>query len=676
MTPARRTEAELVLVSFLALFLEMASVRWFNATVQIVAYFTNLVVISSFLGLGLGCLVARRRSLLAGAGPLLLLVAVAGVLGSAVGFQVTVAEDVTWTVTNASRNVLAIPAILAVFALNTVVFVPIGQALGRRFDAVREASGEQGALRAYALDIAGSLLGILAFALVSALRAPPIVWFAVAGALLWPLVESRAARTALVATVAAALAVVGLPPPSEEWSPYYCVRTHALADGAGFTIDVDGLRIQDALTFGPALDASPLAPWRAYYRLPYHFVKPRSVLVLGAGSGNDVVMALSQHVPRVVAVEIDPVIAGFGKTLHPHQPYKDPRVELVVDDARAYLARTSERFDLVVMSALDSHRQLAGMATLRLESYVYTVESFEAVRRVLEPGGMFVLNLGSNRPWVWKRAYASLGAAFGAPPRVLTTPNSPVNSSAYVSGGPAALDDHGPPEDGVHVRALPPLGEPTPLAVDDWPHLYLKDHLVPPAYLGVLAGILAAAGVLVFLLLPKESRRGVSAHFAFLGCGFMLLETRSLTAIALLVGSTWYVNAVVIGSILLVILAANALVQSGRAPGRRVTYALLALALVIGWLVPLDSLLGLGFAVRIAAGAIDAGAPVFFAALLFSRSFGRAKDVGAALGANLVGAVLGGALEFSSTVVGLRALYLLALLVYGLSALALVRERE
>jgi hypothetical protein len=677
--PQRRVASELVLTSFLALFLEMAAVRWFHANVQAIGLFSNIVVISSFLGLGLGCLAARRRSLVAGSGLLLAVLAALGPASGPLGFQPALPTTyVGWAGGSAFStpvSAMVVP-ILVSFALNTAIFVPLGQALGRRFEAVRAATGKGGALRSYALDIVGSLLGVLVFAAASALGAPPVTWFALAGLLALVLVEGRTARFLNLLAVGLALLLVIQQGGADRWSPYYRVRTHpVLAESRGQTVtvahvvEVDGTRIQDAISFLPELDATPLAPWRGYYRLPYHFFTPRKVLVLGAGCGNDIVAALDAGATDVVAVEIDPVIADLGHTLHARRPYDDKRVRVVVDDARAYLARTDERFDLVVMSALDSHQAFTG--TLRLESFVYTVECFRAVRKVLAPGGAFVLNLMSGRPWMGPRAFLSLAEAWGEPPRSFTSAHSPFNSIALISGGPPVLVDSMPRVDGVQRVALSVPSGATALATDDWPHLYLETPSVPGIYLAALAAILGASALSVVAAVPSGSRRLPSPHFLLLGCGFMLLETRSMTALALLLGSTWYVSAVVIGAVLLVILAANGAVASGRAPSRRTAYLLLMASLLVGWAFPLDRLLDLGLAARAVAGAVYAGAPVFFAALVFSDSFARAKDLDAALGANLLGAVLGGALEYVSMLTGLRALFLLALAVYALSALAL-----
>src|SRR3954451_20168032 len=57
----RQSGFNLFLVGFLILFLELACIRWFSATVIFVPFFTNIVLIASFLGMSCGCLAARQR---------------------------------------------------------------------------------------------------------------------------------------------------------------------------------------------------------------------------------------------------------------------------------------------------------------------------------------------------------------------------------------------------------------------------------------------------------------------------------------------------------------------------------------------------------------------------------------------------------------------------------------
>jgi hypothetical protein len=60
----RRAGFEIVVASFIVLFQELALIRWLPVQVRVVAYFPNLILISSFLGLGIGALRGRKKSML------------------------------------------------------------------------------------------------------------------------------------------------------------------------------------------------------------------------------------------------------------------------------------------------------------------------------------------------------------------------------------------------------------------------------------------------------------------------------------------------------------------------------------------------------------------------------------------------------------------------------------
>lgn len=672
LAPEQARPARLLVLTFAILFLEMAVIRWLNGSVPVLAYFNNIVLISCFFGLGLGCRLARRpRALIVAAPPLLLALTVAVLLLDRFGVHVSYREDVIFadSMSFYTEGLLRVPvSVLAAFGLGTALFVTLGQELGRRLDAFADP------LRAYAWDIAGSIAGTLGFAALSWLGAPPVVWFAIGAGLLLLFVAPRGRATLAAATVlvAAALGAIWSASGEARWSPYYRVETNQYRDAAnrslGFMIAVDGVRIQDALDFGPALEASPLRGWVPYYELPYHFVRPGRVLILGAGSGNEAFVARQHGAQEVDAVEIDPVLASLGRTVHPERPYALDGVRAIVDDARAHVARSQGGYDLIVMSALDSHRQIAGMSSLRLESFVYTVESYRRIKDLLAPEGVFCLNLSSTRPWMGARTYWSLAEAFGAPPRRFASVDSPFGSVAYVYG-PAEVLARDLLPGATPLRELGP--EPTPrtaidLCTDDWPFLYLARPTIP----GMPVAVLTIAVVLAFLSVfaaDRESRRP-DLHFFFLGAGFMLLETRSVTQLSLLHGATWLVNAVVFASVLGAILLANHAVRRGRAPGPRPSVVLLLVTLLACWAFPWGRLLELHPAARLLCEAVMVGAPVTWAAFIFSHSFRASAQPDRAFGSNLLGVVVGGALEYTGNLLGLRALYLVAALLYVLAA--------
>jgi hypothetical protein len=210
---------------------------------------------------------------------------------------------------------------------------------------------------------------------------------------------------------------------------------------------------------------------------------------------------------------------------------------------------------------------------------------------------------------------------------------------------------------------------PNDITTDDWPYLYLRDRAIPGSYLVGLAGVILIGLALTARTLPAA--RQVDLHFFFLGSAFFLLETKSVTELALLLGSTWVVNAAVIGAILLMIVLANLIVDRWNLRNLWPAYALLGVTLVINVVFPISGLLGLPLAPRVALASLAQALPLFFAGLVFAISFSQAESVESALGSNLIGAVLGGICEYASLALGIRALYVFALAFYALSAAGL-----
>ena len=128
---------------------------------------------------------------------------------------------------------------------------------------------------------------------------------------------------------------------------------------------------------------------RAYYEFPFNFKKePERVAIVGAGSGNDVAAALRMGAAHVDAIEIDPAIAYLGKNYHPEHPYDDPRVTLIINDARNFFRTTHQQYDLIIYGVLDSHTALSHASNLRVDSYVYTREGITEAFKLLKPDGV------------------------------------------------------------------------------------------------------------------------------------------------------------------------------------------------------------------------------------------------------------------------------------------------
>ena len=696
---------ELLLIGAFTLFLELLLIRWLATEVRVFAYFKNLTLIACFFGIGWGCLGTRqpRGELARGLSALLALVALV-VLPDRLGvplfdtlnrFLAELSDMPLWTwgrqTTTLVGQLAAVGALLAVFLLLAVSFAPFG----RRLSAAMSASPSK--YLAYGANLLGSFLGVGAFELVSYLSLPPPAWFLAAFAIALPLAHTR--REGIVVGASAALAMVlfvAQKPPEGAtfWSPYQKVTITPirLTDSAGAQVDagysllVNEAFHQKALNLDPEflrahVDLFPEAPraeWTGYdlvYRLTG---APRDVLVVGAGTGNDVAAALRNGAGHVDAVEIDPKILEIGRRLHPERPYDDPRVTVVVDDARSFLKRTTRRYDLVVFGALDSHTVNSALSNLRIDNYVYTVEAFREVRARLQTDGVVWLLFAFERRATADRLFAMLAEAFGHDPVAFF--NQDVRAlSPSGGGGTFVIDRDG--AIGARIDAAPgvreivaqrrimPAGDAL-LATDDWPYLYVRGRAIPHLYLVVMGVIV---GVVVLLVRRHIGElRALDWHFFLLGAAFLLLEVQSVSRMALLFGNTWKVSATVIASILFMALAANAV--ASRVPRRVLpfVYAALAASIVGSYNLSMAGALALPPAPRLLLAGTVMALPVFFAGIVFSQTFAAAPKSGLALGSNLLGAIVGGACESASFVVGLNALGMLALLFYAGSFAVLV----
>ena len=159
-----------------------------------------------------------------------------------------------------------------------------------------------------------------------------------------------------------------------------------------------------------------------------------------------------------------------------------------------------------------------------------------------------------------------------------------------------------------------------------------------------------------------------------LGAAFLLLETKSVTGFALLFGTTWVVNALVFVGVLLAVLAAVEVTRRWPTPPLPVMYGVLLGGLALAWLVPSSWLLSLPIGPRALVAITIAFLPIFAANVIFAKRFADTADPTLAFGTNLLGAMVGGCLEYLASLFGYDALLILAAVLY-LGAY-LIRPRE
>jgi SAM-dependent methyltransferase len=729
----------------LVLYLELACIRWFPAHVLFLTFFTNTVLLAAFLGMSVGCLLADRRRDLLPWTPAILVVALFAAHAvelerRASGRMLDVGHQsspqlvffgVEYQSGDPSTFVVPMEAVCGFFFLViALVLVGPGQRLGRALARLPNR------VEAYTVNVAGSIAGIALFSACSWWQLAPVWWFTLSMAGVVWCVRPRGPRHGL-AVLAGSLLVIALASWRGEnpvtpdrtraidqyWSPYY--RIDYARDSKVITVNLIGHQQM----------ISREAPAPAY-SLPYLLNRDagrpafQDILIIGAGSGNDVSRALEWGAERVDAVEIDPVIYRLGLANHPDRPYEDRRVTVHLDDGRNYLRSTTRRYDLIVYALVDSLVLHSSYSNIRLESYLFTRQAFEDVRRRLKPGGVFAMYNYFRQGWIVARLRDTLEETFGTQSAVVV--NLPSRESVgadqvlygdftlLFAGGTGPIrrafaqrreywlpaqrrtgprDPDGfefpPPADREAWRGLPdgapgrdawlqfrPTAiiagsEPLRPATDDWPFLYVRRPMIPGLS---LRGAAIMGAIALLLLLPVLARRastpgasegGRGPAFGLqmfcLGAGFMLIETKAVVHMALLFGSTWVVNSVVFFAVLAMILLANLFVHRARPSKPGPYYAGLFLALAANALIPMDSFLGMDRTLQMIASSALAFAPILFAGVVFAMSFARAAEPDRAFGLNIAGAMFGGLAEYSSMLLGFRLLLLVPVVLYALS---------
>lgn len=699
---------DLLWLSALSLFFELVAIRWLASEIRAFTIFKNFPLIACYVGLGYGYMKDTGNGLFK-LFPFLLLALVAIVSTSDLtgltymlvpGLRTGIHAgwmDMTHPPKAAIEDMrlyttFSIAVFFGIFVLVAAMMAAMGQKLGKLFN-----SGP--ALQSYLVNLIGSALGILVFSILSFCGMPPLVWITIGCVCaLWSFRETKVGMAVLVGVIALvalmpARSVFDLGPngkPRIEWSPYHRVDVAPQYYGdpkapdakrVGLRVSVNKGYFQQALNLSPEfINSLPDAERKRVedfrfdqYELPYFFLKPKRVLIMGAGTGNDVASALKNGAEYIDAVEIDPKMVELGKELHPEHPYDSPKVHVHVNDARAFLRQNPDKkYDLVLTGFLDSHTVAGNSLSVRLDDYVYTVDGMKDAIDHVAPGGVYSITYCDAEKmvgWLSQRLVKNIRIAAGDGTQTmivkkddggiwhLFAPATP----EMLSKIPELVKDHAYTDetnmDPGDIRS----------STDDWPFLYLSTMSVDPLYLAINACILLLAWATCGTSIRKNSlaRRW---HLFFLGAAFMLLELSIIDRLALVFGTTWFVNSVCIFAVLTAIILSNLLViKKPNLMSLPVMYACLLGSLVAVYLTPLQSLTALGMWVGGGIASALSAIPIFFAGLIFSTSFKSEDKPSAGLAFNILGAVIGGLLEYVATYTGIRSLLLVAAVLYGIS---------
>ncbi len=444
----KRPFLDLFLISFLILFFELACIRWFGSAVVFLTFFTNIVLLACFLGMSVGLMTAgRKTNYIRWALPLTFFTASLAMISFNlyVNHYETIAVSVggqtkspqliyfgTEYVPKDATKIRYIPlwSIAGVFfALVSLMFIGLGQAMGRAFDAIPNR------VLAYTVDVLGSLTGIAIFAGMSYLRYSPHIWFAPIVLILLYLIRKRTyfqifAAIGIVFVIALNAYGAGQGGIETYWSPYYKIAyTPSRGD-----INTNNIAHQQMVKVGENGSAYSLVHLlnRDSHGTPFE-----DVMIIGAGSGNDVSAALRYGAKHIDAVEIDPTINWIGRSFHPDKPYDDERLHpgnkyvvaptvndwgIHLDDGRSFTRKSPHQYDLAIYALVDSLVLHSGYSSLRLENFLFTQEAFHDIKQKLKPGGVFAMYNYYRQGWVVSRLKAMAWKEFGVEPIVISLP--------------------------------------------------------------------------------------------------------------------------------------------------------------------------------------------------------------------------------------------------------------
>ena len=646
-TGLMRPRLRLVCLSFLVLFVELALIRWTGANILYLSYFSNFVLLGSFLGIGLGFLRAKSRVNLFPWAPVALGLLILFVLRFPVQINRAGSQLIFFTSLKTSG--------LPTWETLPIIFVAVAVTMMLLAEGVARTFLQFEPLDAYRLDIIGSLAGIAAFSALSFADAKPWAWGTVVVVILALLYGRKLYSWTGVIQIVALLGVIGmlgaesLAP--DLWSPYY--RISLFTSSHGTVVVANGV---------PHQVIEPVRLRLPFYKVPYRQAVHNplnDVLIIGAGTGNDVATALAQGAKHVDAVEIDPVIYRLGKTMNPTHPYQNKRVSVYINDGRQFLEQTNNKYNMILFALPDSLTLVAGQSSLRLESYLFTLQAIQAAKAHLKPSdGVFAMYNYYRTTWLKNRLAGTLETAFGHAPCTVSEHDD--LSMLTISDNAAAVHCRNVWQRPAHV--VPP-------ATDNNPNVYLDGNTIP-GYYQVTLGLILLASLLSVRLAGGPIRRMTRyTDLFFMGTAFMLLETKSIVQFALLFGTTWFVNALVFAGVLVAVYAAVELSRRILIRRRIPLYLALLAALAVAWVIPDDKLLPFAAVPRFVLAVLLSFTPVFLANLVFAQRFRLASDSTVAFGANLIGAMFGGVLEYTSLIFGYQWLLVLVAVFYGLAFL-------
>jgi spermidine synthase len=367
------------------------------------------------------------------------------------------------------------------------------------------------------------------------------------------------------------------------WSPFSQVDVVETNDPSSRYVFSDGGAGSYMLRYDGTLDS--LQSWKQTVDyLPFSVSKTDKTLVIGAGGGKDVALALLAGAQQITAVEVNPAVVEATRHFADYNGdiLDLPQVDLVVGDARGFVERNDTRYDLIYLNLVYTQAAESGSQAL-IENYIFTWEAFKTYLERLNPGGQIAV-VSHNALEASRAAITALRAfdEMGVPPAqaldhlllwMVPASDPTVRTSVLLVSKDAlsqdTIDQFGrsarqlgmqglfvpgdfevafqPLRDGMSLDQFVTEDNTYDLSPtsDDSPYFFQLDHALPrPIQSALVTALLLTVGLTVFAVLMPDTRMeggllawgGMIFYAALIGVGFMLVEIPLIQRFQLLLG--------------------------------------------------------------------------------------------------------------------------------------------
>lgn len=445
----------------------------------------------------------------------------------------------------------SIAGIVAAFALasTSFLFFKLGQLLN-----IQELSDRKRFLKRLSI---GGLCGIVLFAVTASIVPGP-------GSLLWALLFFPG-KPRLPTFVAALLIAMWCQ--STTWqfvfSPYKKFEVKQLSDretmiyGDGlpynFCVDIpDAERFQQ---FAQMAHVQKEIDTFRYYlgrlSMPLGLARRKldDVLILGAGTGNDVSFALKNGAQNIDAVELDTTLVKLAEAKHPDKPFHNQKVQLHTEDPRSFLRNTNKKYDLIEFCYFNPGRSDSAPYAIRQDNFLNTTECFNLALKRLKPGGVIFIGLSAQGDSIAAaRLHASVDAT-GEPAQVAylqhDADSDPLATKYFFFGlGPGikllTKSDLEPlVTQFIHVTAFENIPSDEKGASDNCPFVRAENREMQNSWIFALA----VTSMSVLMLFFKRSKnQPVYLPPLCLGITLALANYLSFASLSLIAGFHWVTN--------------------------------------------------------------------------------------------------------------------------------------